>query len=250
VVRFSYAGGRVPRSGSAATGPLEAVPATVYTAADSEDDLHRSAARLRTLLDQVARARPGVPIDVIAHSQGGVVVRLALGEAADDGALPRDLGTVVTLGTPHQGADLATAIAGSTPGSPQRVVVDAVADRLGVGLDLNGPSIAQLSRSSSVIQEVTRPVPPGVHLRSIGASSDLVVPAVRTPADGAVSAIVHLSGPDAHDHLPRDPATTREIGLALAGLPPTCTGLVQGVGDVVTSHVVARAEAQLGLALS
>ena len=250
VVRFSYAGGRVPRSGSAAAGPLEAVAASDYTSVESENDLRVSAARLRVLLDDVARAQPGVPIDVIAHSQGGVVVRLALNAAADEGALPTDLATVVTLGTPHRGADLATAVAGSTPGSPNRRAVDAMAARLGLGLDLNGPSIAQLSRSSPVIGELARPVPAGVRLRSIGASSDLVVPAVRTFADGAGSATVRLTRPNAHDQLPGDRATTREIGLALAGLAPTCVALADGMGDVLTSHLITQSEARLGLLLS
>ena len=250
VVRLSYRGGRVPRTGATAGGPLEAVAATSYGPLDTEVDLRESARRLRDLLDQVAQAQPGVPIDVIAHSQGGVVVRLALSAAADDGQLPGDLGSVVTLATPHQGADLATAVAAFGPRTPSAALVGRLGEAGGLTLDPAGTSIAQLSQTSDVTAELARPVPPGVHLLSIGASGDLTVPAVRTEAAGADSAVVHLGGVGAHDQLPADPATTREIGLALAGRPPTCTGLVQGASDVLTSHLITRAEGGLGLALA
>ena len=69
--------------------------------------------RLADLVEAVAARGPhGVPIDLIAHSQGGLVVRLALIELERrHGAewLAR-IGLVATLGTPHGGADLATAI--------------------------------------------------------------------------------------------------------------------------------------------
>jgi hypothetical protein len=250
VVRMSYRGGRVPRTGEGAAGPLEAIPATAYGPLDTEVDLHESAVRLRDLLDQVARAQPGIPIDVIAHSQGGTVVRLALAAAADDGELPASLGTVVTLATPHQGADLATAVAAFGPRTPAAALVGRLGEAGGVELDPAGRSIAQLSQTSDVTAELARTVPPGVHLLSIGASGDLTVPAVRTEVGGSDSVVVHLGGRRAHDQLPDDRATTREIGLALAGRPPTCTGLVQGVSDVLTSHLITKAEDGLGLVLA
>ena len=55
-----------------------------------------------------ARAHPGREVDLVAHSQGGVVVDAFLELAYDpaDPTLP-PLGTVVTLSSPHQGAPLA-----------------------------------------------------------------------------------------------------------------------------------------------
>jgi hypothetical protein len=50
--------------------------------------------------------------------------------------------------------------------------------------------------------------------------------------------------------LPSDPATTREIALALAGAPPTCADLAEGLADVVVSHVIAESEDALGLAMA
>ena len=250
IVRFSYRGGRVPRSGEAAAGPLEAVPATDYTPLDTEVDLHQSAAALLDLLTQVAAAEPGVPIDVIAHSQGGVVARLALTQADVEGRRPSALGVVATVGTPHQGADLATAAAAIGPQSPTGEVLRFLAEAGGLGLDPAGPSIGQLSETSSVAAELARPIPPGVHLLSIGASGDLTVPAVRTQTPGADQVIIHLGGAHAHDQLPAAPATTRELSLAIAGLHPTCADLIQGIGDVVAAHTIARTEDTIGLTLA
>ena len=71
-----------------------------------------SAARLADLVEAVAAEAPGVPIDLLAHSQGGVVVRLALIELERRHGTEwlAALGLVATLGSPHGGADLATAI--------------------------------------------------------------------------------------------------------------------------------------------
>ena len=108
VLRFSYAGGRVA-SRRSPRGALAAIPVTAYRASDTEVDLQESASRLVDLLGQVAGAAPGVPIDVIAHSQGGVVARLALDQGLAEHRLPAQVGLVVTIASPHQGDDAATA---------------------------------------------------------------------------------------------------------------------------------------------
>ncbi len=244
VVRFSYRGGVVPRPD--ATGPLGSLHSSTYAPIDTEVDLHESSGRLVALLDAVAVAAPGVPVDVIAHSQGGLVVRLALVRIGR----PVVLGTVVTLGTPHQGADLATAVAAIDPRSVEGQTLGSAARAVGLDLDLTRPSIEQLGETSSVVAELARPVPEGVHLVSVGASGDVVVPDVRTFVDRADHVTVHLAGPHAHDLLPADPATTREIALAVAGAPPTCAELTRGLTDVVVSHLIAEGEDALGLGLA
>jgi hypothetical protein len=240
VVRFSYAGGRVP--GPPTGGPFDGLAGSTYRPADTEGDLRRAADRLAGLVTAVTRSVPGVTVDLIAHSQGGVVVRLALAAGL------RVSGVVATLGSPHQGADLATAVAAVGPTSPQGRLLGAAAGS--AGLDLGSASVAQLAETSSVISGLAGPVPDDVHLVSIGASGDLTVPDVRTVVPGSAHATVHLTGPHAHDHLPADPATTRELGLALAGKPPTCPSVAQGLTDLVSSHLIARAEDSLGLVLA
>src|SRR5690606_15805213 len=81
VLRFSYGGGRTPEPSP--SGALAGIPVRRYDRADSQGDLLSAAGELRALLAEVAAAEPGVPIDVVAHSQGGVVTRLALGDWPD-----------------------------------------------------------------------------------------------------------------------------------------------------------------------
>ncbi len=94
---FSYRGGRNPEP---------------YRPEDTVRDLRRDAADLRALLDQIALAYPDATVDLIAHSQGGLIAREALAERYDGAghALPQ-IAHFVTVGTPHHGADAATALA-------------------------------------------------------------------------------------------------------------------------------------------
>ena len=101
-------GGRIPPAGSPAGRQ-----ATIATTRDS-GGRHRgrapvSASRLVTCSTRWPRRPVGVPVDVIAHSQGGVVARLAVDQAiaAIADAL-RPLGSVVTLATPTGATHVAT----------------------------------------------------------------------------------------------------------------------------------------------
>ena len=116
VVRFSYAGGRVPTDAEVAV-ELAGIETTDYGPRDTVGDLEVAGHRLANLLLQVAEAAPaGVRVDVIAHSQGGLVTRLALGElAASRPDALAHLGVVVTLGTPYGGADLAGLVRAAAP---------------------------------------------------------------------------------------------------------------------------------------
>ena len=104
VAVFSYAGGQ-----TGGTRHLSGVAQHDYDTKDADEDLRTSAKRLRDLLVSIRLTHPGVPVDIIAHSQGGLVVRDALGEPGDEinPTLPT-IDHVITLASPHHGANLAT----------------------------------------------------------------------------------------------------------------------------------------------
>ena len=83
------------------------------------------------------------------------------------------------------------------------------------------------------------PVPDTVTAISIAARGDIIVPVPRSAAPGMEEVVVPITGRDAHSDLPGSPQATRELRLALAGLPPGCQAfhealLDQGVGEGIS----------------
>lgn len=231
VVRFSYRGGTTAERR--------------YGAADTQVDIRHSGRLLREQLERMHAADPGVPIDVIAHSQGGLVARSALGARA-----PPGVANLVTLATPHHGADLATILA-LTARTPAGAAAQAAVAALGVtGINPMSTSVRQLAETSGFIRELNaRPLPAGVRVTSIAARDDVVVPSARARLAGAANVVVAAPGVMDHSALPGSPAAGREIALALAGMGPTCQGLADVAADVVVGEVVTTVEDVAGLAL-
>jgi triacylglycerol esterase/lipase EstA (alpha/beta hydrolase family) len=243
VVRFSYSGGRVPADEVALE--LAAIEAADYGPRDTVGDLEVPGHRLASVLLQVAEAAPdGVRVDVIAHSQGGVVTRLALAElAASHPEALTHLGVVVALGTPYGGADLAGLVRAAEANPAARIGVDAVQVIAQLPISPDDVAVSQLAPGSDLLAKVAAsPPPPGVAFVSIAARGDLVVPSPRARVDGATNVIVSVDGLSAHDQLPGSTAATREIGLAIAGLGPSCETAADAVIDAVSGRLVSNFE--------
>ena len=216
-----------------------------YDAHDTTQDIAVSADRLTEHVDDLRRRHPGAQIDVIAHSQGGLVAR----KAAVDGM--HGVANLVTLGTPHHGTDLATAAALIAHTDTGEGVLQ-IGGRALAGIDPTATSVAQMAEHSSFIRDLNAaPLPPTTRFRSIGARGDWVVPSQRSriPGGAEANAMVAVGGIFTdHDHLPSSPQATRELALALAGMPPTCRSLPDHVLDVVASETLARGVDAVALA--
>jgi hypothetical protein len=240
VAQFSYRGGQAPGDRQ-----LAGVPVRDYDAGDSSGDIRDAAQQFRDLLERIRLQYPGVPVDIIAHSQGGLVVRTALGEDLDhlDPRLP-SVDHVITLGTPHQGADLADFNLSLGAGPIGLLAQGAVREGTDGGTDPWSPAAGQLSTRSTLMDQLDdRPAPQGAQLTSIAASGDLVVPVPRAVLDDADNVVVGLTGLHAHDRLPGSPEAEREMRLALAGQAPTCTSAV----DIAVGSFIAAVEHEVGL---
>lgn len=221
VHRFSYNGGTV------ADRP--------YGARDSAGDLRTAGERLAALLRRLSAAAPGVPVDVVAHSQGGLVARWAL----SDPKAPRAIETLVTLGTPHQGADLASAAVVAGRGPAARAVAVALR-RMGVA-DVDGrePAVGQLAPGSTFLRDLgRRPRPRRVRVTSVAARGDAVVASSRSRLKDARNVVVTVEGVHDHALLPGSPEARREIALAVAGRPPTCRSRADAAADLVADEAV------------
>jgi hypothetical protein len=246
VVRFSYQGGRTPDTGAGFTG----LPARTYASADTQGDLRASARRLADAVEAIVAERPDVLVDVYAHSMGGVVTRLALLELDRRGLDPARLGLVATLGAPHKGADLATAVAAANTTAMGDAAVDVVARLLDTGLDPDAPAAAQLAETSDVVAELAaHGLPDGIELVSLAASGDVVVPSPATEVDGARNVTVGLVGRHAHGDLVGSDAATDELALAVADRPPRCEADATAVAEEVLGHGISYAEDLGGAAL-
>ena len=114
--------------------------------------------------------------------------------------------------------------------------------------DPDAPATRDLSETSDLVADLRRwGVPPGVHLLSVAARGDLTVASSHTVVAGADHAVVPLVGPSAHDGLPGDATTRRELGLALAGLAPGCQTLGAAVTDAVAAEAITSTEDTAGL---
>ncbi|MGH9165156.1 MAG: lipase family alpha/beta hydrolase, partial [Acidimicrobiales bacterium] len=189
-------------------------------------------------LEDVQAAHPGVPIDVIAHSQGGLVARSALGRRA-----PPAVRTLVTLATPHRGADVATFI-GMAQGNPWGAFVGAMAsDVRPLGIDPNSVAVRQMSESSGFLRHLdATPLPPGVQVTSVAARADPIVTSPKARLGGADNVVVALDDLDQHGGLPGSSGARREIALAVAGLHPSCESLGDALAEAVVGEVITAAE--------
>jgi hypothetical protein len=244
VVRFSYAGGRIP-STRPVSAELDGIATTPYQPADTSGDLDVAGRRLANLLEQaVAAAPPSTTVDVYAHSQGGLVVRLALaGLAARNPDVLRRIGVVITLATPNQGAELAGLLEAVTRAPFAGEAIDAAGALAGSELHSDDPALAQLAPGSDLLRRLAaQPPPAGPSYVSIAAQGDAVVPSPDAHLHGAENVIVPVFGFDSHGELPGSAPATREMSLALAGLPPSCESASDAVLDAVWGDLLRGGE--------
>ncbi len=235
VHRFSYRGGIVPTTRDGR--PDTALPSTEYGPADTTVDMRESARRLHDVLAATAAANPGVPIDVMAHSQGGLVARAALAYENDPGGRLPQVASLVTLASPHQGADIATAgamLGKSFAGDMVEKGISTVTP-----FDLQGTSVRQMAETSSFLRGLDdRPLPTRLKVTSIGGRWDFIVPSDHTELPGSREVVVSPDGLVDHSSLPGSPQAQREIALALAGMPPTCETFGDAMVDAVVSDEI------------
>lgn len=255
VVGFSYDGGCTPAPfghDTAAPGTLTADlsvdgQVSAYEPAHTLQPVEQSARHLADLVEEVAAARPGAAIDIAAHSLGGVVSRRAL-EILDERGSVDLVGLVVTIGSPHTGADLATAgvaVAGSEP-------FDALFDAIGgdVADFHDADSVLDIAEAGGGGIVDPGPPPDGVTVVAVAGATDLVVPAGHAIWDGATNVVVPtgvLESGSVHGNLPSMPEVQREVELALAGAPPRCVSLADAIGSSVKGQGISAIEDGLTL---
>lgn len=220
-----------------------------YTRADTWRDLRLAALALDAQLRVMQREQPGREVDLIAHSQGGIVVREYLEHVyrTSDPTLP-PIGTVVTLSSPHEGAPLATAAADVRRGPAGRVALDATSSiAAGAIPPSDARSVRQLDERSAFLGRLRRGrLPDQIDLTSVSGVDDVVVPADHTGVSGAESVTVDPAGPSDHSAILRDPRGLAAARLALEGRPLPCVSWTDGLRGAVEPVLISRIEHTVG----
>ncbi len=218
-----------------------------YDKRDTWGDLLAAGRHLGDQLQAMHAANPGREVDLIAHSQGGVVVDVFLQHVYDaaDPAYP-PIGTVVTLASPHEGAPLASAAADVRDTRTGRVALDAADAALPLPPS-DGTSTAQLAEDSELMRDLWRHrLPEHVDFTSIGGVDDVVVPATQIDVPDASEVVVDVGGLNDHAGIPSDPRALEVVRSALEGRAPPCIGVVEGLRGAIEPVVISRLEHTVG----
>jgi hypothetical protein len=214
-----------------------------YTYADTWGDLLAAGRRLGEQLREVDTRQPGREVDLIAHSQGGIVVDVFL-KYVYDAADPRypPIGTIVTLSSPHEGAPLASAAAQIRATRSGRALTDLAGEVLPVP-PAGAASPQQIAEGSAFLAALeARPLPDHLDYTTVGATTDVIVPATNISVDGANETVVDVDGLDAHGAVLTDPRALAAVRAGLEGRPPPCVSFGDALESAVAPVLIRRAE--------
>lgn len=227
VLRYSYKGAR---------GVFMHEP---YATRYSFEDIDLAARRLRSQLARVARLYPGRDVDLIAHSQGGIVARTYLTRYArrETPRLPR-VEHLVTFSTPHSGAPIASNTAGLQSSALGRGLLGAIdlVRRRGVGIpDPNAVSVQELAPGSSLMESLAgQDVIFGARVLALAMSDDPVVPADRARWPGHYSRVVPpVVALNPHNAILSSPQARAIAYDFLRGGPQACESSWDGIGSAM-----------------
>jgi peptidase M23-like protein/putative serine esterase DUF676 len=252
IFHFSYRG--IPAAGQPRGGaPYQfQLP---YGSPDTFRPIAESAALLQQLVERIHADDPARHIDLVAHSQGGVVAQYYL-ERLYDPARPGGpvVDHLVTIASPHLGADLAGFGARLGAAGATQPVLDRM-ERLARALGApppGSPAFRDLAFGSPTMDDLARGwtgvVNAGaVRTTTIAAGLDLVVPAQRTRLPGVSHYTVDVPGPGgslwtAHAAIVRATATKQILYGALSDHPAPCTTLQDAIADSVVGPLVSAIE--------
>jgi hypothetical protein len=221
-----------------------------YVPKDTEGPLLLAAHRFADQLRAMERREPGREVDLIAHSQGGVVIEafLTLIYEAGDPSYP-PIGTVVTLSSPLRGDPLASALAAAEH-TGASVVLHIGDDAQHLLPSFDAPAVRDLARDSELMKELDgAQLPPSVQLTTIGSTTDVIVPGNAATRPGSRGATVTPHSLDAHTGIVTDPAALENVRAALEGKPLPCRSLANEIAGEVVPAAIGGIEDDAGTVL-
>jgi murein DD-endopeptidase MepM/ murein hydrolase activator NlpD len=220
-------------------------PGRPSTPADTLGPIDGAARRLRDQLRAQYR-HDSRQVDLVAHSMGGAVVRRFLERYYDsaDPTLP-PVADVVLLSSPLRGAPL-----GDVFDATNRTGLGRALGRA-AGFTPGSAAPHELAETSPLMQRWRRErISRDVHVLSIGAPLDLVVPATQTAGRGAVNTTVDVWGAGAHSAITTDGRALSAAATFLATRRPACESLGTHLRGALFGNAVAGGERALAHLIS
>jgi hypothetical protein len=230
VYPFSYRGTR---------GPHLHEP---YERADTYGDIELAAEKLRELLAGIAVDHPGKAVDLIAHSQGGIVARTYLARVAKAWApgLPQ-VDHLITFSSPHDGAPLADAEDRLSDSLIGQGIVEGLKHLSEGGAPFphpDAPAIEQLAPGSDLLADLgDQDLLYGTRALALAIPNDVVVPADRARLDEETSRIVPPEGLNGHEAILTSEAARGMAYAFLRDAPDPCTSRWDNLGGAVGGAV-------------
>jgi hypothetical protein len=222
--------------------------AATYGKAATYGDLHEKARLLGEQLKAAASEQPGRHVDLVGHSQGGVVIDLFLAEVypGHESEYP-PIDNVVTFASPHEGTPAAK-LAAAVASSPADAIVTPIVGAK-THIPLGSDAFAQLSPGSDTIHNLwsQREFPRAIRKLSVMGSADPWVPSSSGDMPGGTKVVVPVGLPyipDDHSNILHDSDAVSAAQTHLSGGSPaeTCGPLVDLPGAVYGAAVSAGAD--------
>jgi hypothetical protein len=213
-----------------------------YAKRDTYGDLHAKAELLGTQIQDWARANPGRSLDLVGHSQGGVVIDMFLLDVyrGREGEYP-PIENVVTFASPHEG----TPLADFEVSVEEHLLLGPIAREIAGPDQATGAlSVRQLREESGDMFWLwrERAVPPSVRFLSIVGAEDPVVPSTSVDVPGGTTIVVPTGAPllgDDHSAVLTDVDAISAAQAHLSGRAPADScGPFTNVGGAVYSEVL------------
>ncbi|MGH2555211.1 MAG: esterase/lipase family protein, partial [Actinomycetota bacterium] len=244
IFHFSYKG-LEDRSGA---GPYR-LHAT-YTKEDTYKSIVESARQLREQVTAIHERYPDKQIDLVAHSQGGLVAQYFLTKFYDPkSSEDLEVEHFVSISSPHYGADAAgihEALSGNLQGRISLAQLNKVAETVGLPPP-SSPSTQQMATDSDFIHELNEQWDPArVDTTTISPTLDWVVAPARTRLRGADHYTADLPGLGTglfdHGSVVKSENAKGLLYNALADRPSTCTALRNAFADHGVGRLVSELE--------
>ncbi len=153
------------------------------------------------------------------------------------------LDVVITIASPHGGADLATA-AVATAGSTR--VESWIDPAIGDAGDFRtSDAVVDIAEAGGGGVVDPSPPPDGISVIAVAGATDLVVAGEHARWEGATNVVVPtplMDAPAVHGALPGMPEVQREMELAIAGAAPRCVGLLTVLGSALQGQGISAVE--------